>query len=415
MFVEYEQIKNYFDTLNDDVSHFANRNDICTPIDCVKTMIDSIPIDFWKQENIKILDPCCGNGNFGGYISTLTNLNNIYFNEISEKRIENLVHYFGEDINLTQKDFLKFDVSIDGTFNLIVANPPYAKFMDDGTRASKNHNLSRAFIEKALELTKDNGYILFIVPNNWMSFADRNNLPKFLTQQTILALDIHGAKKWFSNVGSSFTWFLVQKRPNDNKTFATIYNNYYLCDTQKALFIPESNFIPLYYSDTVRTILEKTINNDKLEKYKVETTSYLHKTTKKEHIVNTQDSTHPYRLIHTPTQTVWSDIPHKYQNGYKVFIPTTNQYKPFVDNDCGMTQSIAFIQCENKEEANNICAALNKPIYHFLNNITRYGNFNCNRVLERFPVDGTFTLTEKEQKLINDFNKAYPSTRDLFV
>ena len=48
--------------------------------------------------------------------------------------------------------------------------------------ASKNHNLSRDFIKKALRITKKNGYILFIVPNNWMSFSDRNKLPQELTK-----------------------------------------------------------------------------------------------------------------------------------------------------------------------------------------------------------------------------------------
>ena len=39
-------------------------------------------------------------------------------------------------------------------------------------------------------------------------------------------------------------------------------------------------------------------------------------------------------------------------SGYKVFIATT-YYKVFVDN-CGMTQSIVFIRCENEEKANQI-------------------------------------------------------------
>ena len=60
-----------------------------------------------------------------------------------------------------------------------------------------------------------------------------------------------------------------------------------------------------------------------------------------------------YKLIHTPKQTVWSSRPHKYQDGFKVFISTTSYYGTFVDN-CGMTQSIAFIMCKNETEAKNI-------------------------------------------------------------
>ena len=63
-----------------------------------------------------------------------------------------------------------------------------------------------------------------------------------------------------------------------------------------------------------------------------------------------KDEEHPYKLIHTPSQTVYASRPHKYQDGYKVFISTTTYYSTFVDN-CGMTQSIAFVRCKNKKQA----------------------------------------------------------------
>ena len=83
----FNEIKNYFNRLNQDLSHFTNSNDICTPMDCVKEMVDKIPQEFWERKNIKILDCCCGNGNFHGYISTKTNLNNLYFNEINPSEL----------------------------------------------------------------------------------------------------------------------------------------------------------------------------------------------------------------------------------------------------------------------------------------------------------------------------------------
>ena len=66
------------------------------------------------------------------------------------------------------------------------------------------------------------------------------------------------------------------------------------------------------------------------------------------HISNQKTDEFKYKLIHTPKQTVWANRPHKYQTGYKVFISTTTYYGVFVDK-CGMTQSIAFIRCDNKK------------------------------------------------------------------
>ena len=351
----FDEIKTHFNTLNTDSSHFNNSNDICTPMECVKEMVDTIPFSFWEKKGIKIFDSCCGNGNFHAYITLKTSLDNLYFNEINDKRIVNLKNFFGSKINITKKDFLTYEES--EQYDLVVSNPPYAKFNGD-FRVSKNHNLSRAFIDKTLKITKKGGYILFIVPNNWMSFSDRNKLPQKLSQYQFIYLDINGAKKWFPKVGSSFTWFLLQKVPN-TKPF-TVSNHYIIKDKQKATLDRGVSFIPLYYSDVVNSIIRKVVSNDK-PKYKIETTSFLHRYTKRDVISETKDKKHPYRLIHTPTQTVYSSLKHKWQDGYKVFISLTNQYSTFIDN-CGMTQSIAFVRCDNKEHAQRIKGELDNPI-----------------------------------------------------
>jgi SAM-dependent methyltransferase len=399
---DFNAIKHHFDVLNWDYNHFCNSNDICTPMDCVKAMVDAIPRDFWQRNDLKVLDSCCGNGNFHGYIATKTALNNLYFNEINEKRIKNLVDYFGEDINMTTKDFLTFEEKEE--YDLVVSNPPYAKFDANNKRTSKNHNLSRDFIRKALAITKHGGYLLFIVPNNWMSYSDINTLPQELSRYQFVHLDIHGAKKWFPKVGSSFTWFLLHKVEN-SQSF-TIANNYVFNDTQTATLDKKVDFIPLYYSDEVRSIVNKTLNNVKLPRYKIETNSFLHRYTKRQRIEDVQNAVFCYKLVHTPSQTVWSSVPHKFQDGYKVFISLTNQYGTFIDN-CGMTQSIAYIRCDSKAEAERIENELNADVYKFLNNITRYGNFNNIRVLQRFPVLGSFELNEEETEFIGKFNAKY--------
>ncbi len=396
----FEEIKTYFNDLNHNYNHFENSNDICTPIECVKEMVDSIPASFWKKKDLKVFDSCCGNGNFHAYINMKTNLKNLYFNEINEKRISNVKKYFGDKINITNKDFLTFEEK--ETYDLVVSNPPYAKFTN-GTRSSKNHNLSRDFIKKALKITKKGGYILFIVPNNWMSFSDRNVLPKELSKYQFIHLDINGAKKWFPKVGSSFTWFLLRKVPNKNPF--KVNNNYILKDEQIVKIDKEINFIPLYLNNLTMNIINKVVNSQS-PKYKIETTSFLHKTTKKDFISKEKNSKFKYKLIHTPSQTVWSSNPHKYQNGYKVFLSLTNQYGTFIDN-CGMTQSVAFVRCENLKEAKKIQKELENPIYKFINNITRYGNFNNIRVLQRLSKLKDIKLNNEELDFIKDFNERY--------
>lgn len=396
----YEDVKNYLDKLNFDETHFVNSNDICTPMGCVEEMINSIPISLWRRKNLKILDPCCGNGNFHGYISQKTKLKNLWFNDINKTRLNNVKKIFGNNINLLQEDFLEFKEVEE--YDLVIANPPYAKFTD-GKRTAKNHSLSKDFILKALSITKKNGYILFIVPDNWMSYADSNKTTEILSEYQFIYLNIHGAKKWFPKVGSSFSWFLLQK--TENKKGFIVDNNYKVKKIEKANLDNGQRYIPLYYSNIVKSIIDKTLNSN-LPKYQIETSSNLHKYTKKEFISEHKNNTYKYKLNHTPSQIVYSKVPHKYQNGWKVFISLTNQYGNFIDN-CGMTQSIAFIRCKSKIEAERISKELNSETYVFLNNITRYGNFNNIRILQSFPILKDFNFTKQEKDFIKNFNKVY--------
>jgi adenine-specific DNA-methyltransferase len=390
----FNEIKRYYDDiLNNDKSTYKSSNDEPTPIDCICEMISKIPNELWRKEDLRILDPCCGNGNFSipllfellKYHDKKTILENILeFNDINESRLENVSSVFcGEKykLQLTNHDFITFNNI--KKYDLIVANPPYAKILENGKRASKNHNLIKDFIEKALSQLKPHGYLLFITPDNWMSYADRNVLIEIITSLQIIHLDIHNAKKYFKSIGSSFTWYIIQNCP--------FYKNINISGIWKkkqyisSVVSKQRRYIPLLYNETVESILSKTIDDITLPKFNVKTSSDLHKYTKAELIRDEQTDIFRYKLIHTPSQTVYSSRPHKFQEGYKVFISTTDKYSVFIDN-CGMTQSIVFILCANEEQAKKYLQILQHPLYIFINNICRWGNFNNIRILQNFPI-----------------------------
>ena len=409
----YEELKIYFNKiLNNDKSTYISSNDETTPIECIEEMISKIPIELWKREDLKILDPCCGNGNFHLVISNELIKYDIdkkrifeeilRFNDINEERLNNVKKIFSYNLNITKSNFLIADNS--DKYDLIVANPPYAKLMENGKRTSKNHNLIKDFIDKSLSLLKTNGYLLFITPDNWMSYADRNTLIEKITSLQIIHLDIHNAKKYFTKIGSSFTWYIIQN--------CSYYKEINISGIWKkeeylsSVLSQKRKYIPLLYNEIVQSILSKTIDNISLKKFEVKTSSYLHKYTKKD-IINIQETDiFKYKLIHTPKQTVYSSKPHKYQDGYKIFISTTDKYNVFIDN-CGMTQSIAFILCDNYKIAEKYLKILNNPLYQFLNNICRWGNFNNIRILQQFPIPEneddiykSFEITKEESYYI---------------
>jgi len=383
----FDEIKKYYDgTLNIDKSTYKSSNDEPTPIDCISEMISKIPEELWRKSDLSILDPCCGNGNFSvpiifellKYHDKRTILEKMLeYNDINESRLENVRSIFCSEkynLQITSHDFIAHNS--DKKYDLIVANPPYAKLLENGKRASKNHNLIKDFIEKALSQLKPNGYLLFITPDNWMSYADRNVLIEIITSLQIIHLDIHTAKKYFKKIGSSFTWYIIQN--------CAFYKNINVSGIWKkreyvsSVISKQRKYIPLLYNDMVQNILKaEFIREEKTEEFK-------------------------YKLIHTPSQTVYSSKPHKFQEGFKVFISTTDKYRVFIDN-CGMTQSIVFIICKDEEQAEKYLNILQHPLYIFINNICRWGNFNNIRILQSFPIP-YMEYSGNNQELYDYFN-----------
>ena len=419
---DYETTKHMYDTIhNKNTSLVQTSNDEPTPMACIEEMVATIPDTFWQRSDLKILDPCCGCGNFLVVIlhhlrryHPLTHIleNILYFNDINQLRLEVVKTMFQHDtysLQLQQTDFLEYDEST--KYDLIVANPPYAKLLPSGKRASKNHNLIGPFIRKSLQILQTGGYLLYITPDNWMSFADRNTLIQQLTSLQIVHINIHTAKKYFKKIGSSFVWYLIENTPHYRDIQVEgIWKGHTYTDTVQS---QTRTYIPLFYNRTIQSILNKTIDADN-QKFQVQTSSDLHRYTKKHLISNQQDEEHPYKLIHTPKQTVWSSRPHKFQEGYKVFLSTTSYYGTSIDN-CGMTQSIAFIQCDDQAHAQQISHILSHPLYVFINNICRYGNFNNIRILQHFPyctdydkVYETFHITPEEAQFIRGVRPPTP-------
>ena len=383
--IDEKELFDKFDNLNNDKTHYQTNDDICTPMDCVKTMIKYIPNDFWNNKNIKVLDPCCGNGNFGAYLQCKTNINNIYFNDINEKRLENCKELLNPK-HISNYDFF----TIYDKYDLIVANPPYSG------GGNKNKSLSNRFIEHSIDLLKDKGYLCFMTPNNWMSYNNNNTtLKKLLNNGSFVVID-NDAKKYFPKVGSSFTIFVWQKSVFDNKT--KVVNNYLIKDIQYVNIDKNIHFIPLYLSQQILDIIQKTTTeNTNNFNYRCD----LHNFTKKNLLNDNRNDVFKYKTIHTPKKTRYATIKQDIYDKWVVIIPLSCYFIPYVEHNVNTTQSVGYFAFDTQEQAMLFKEKLKENWIKVLIHLTRYGNFNNILVLKHINfLLNQNCFSEQENKII---------------
>lgn len=390
----FEEVFEYYNKLNEDPTHRTTTDDICTPMECVKTMIDYIPGELWSRPRIRILDPCCGNGNFGAYCKFKTSINNIWFNELNPvrfancKKILNPLHINNEDAFNMHGDFV-------GNWDLIVANPPYSG------GGNKNRSLSNEFIELAISLLKDKGYLCFITPNNWMTYNNNNSTLKLLLSKGSFVVIDNNAKKFFPAVGSSFTIFVWQKNVFDNKTL--VVNNYLIKDTQKDVTIPSTlQFIPLYISQSVLNVIDKIMQpNENQFKYRCD----LHNFTKKDLLSDNQDGVFQYPTIHTPRKTRYARIKQDIYDKWIIIVPLSTYYVPYIMHHVNTTQSVGYFAFDTKKQAELYHDKITQACFKVVVHLTRYGNFNNIMVLKHLRFDNQPKFSDEEllelNKLVN--------------
>ena len=381
----------YFDVynkLNLDSSHMKSTDDICTPMECVKLMIDYIPNDFWDRD-IKVLDPCCGNGNFGAYCMFKTDIDNIWFNDLNQQRLDNCKRILNPK-HISSCDFFSFS---EQKWDLIMANPPYSG------GGNKNQSISNQFIEHAILLLKHGGYLCFITPNNWMTYNNKNTtLKKLLNFGSFLVID-NDVHKYFPSVGSSFTVFIWQKGVYNNKTF--VKNNYLIRDEKKDIIIPKNiPFIPLYISNESILLVKKMIDvkENGIFHYRCD----LHNFTQKAFLQDRCEGDYVYETIHTPRITRYASKKQEdIYNKWLIIIPLSTYYVPYIRHNVNVTQSVGYMAFDTEKQAQDFLNVITKDEFKILIHLTRYGNFNNIMVLKHIKFK-EIIKNKKEQQYINE-------------
>lgn len=389
-----EDVFTFYNELNKSEYHKFTKDDVCTPMECVKEMVDYIPQEFWERPSVKILDPSAGNGNFPAYLMFKTDKSNIWLNDLNEIRTKNAKAILNTD-NVLQEDFFNLKEIITHKWDLIITNPPYS-----GGR-NKNTSLSNSFIEESIDLLNDSGYLCFITPNNWMTYNNNNKtLKKLLTEGSFLIID-NDVKRYFPQVGSSFTVFLWQKNVFDHKT--RVINNYIIKDVKEGILLPKTlPFIPLYISQEIIDMIPKVILDDRNDfDYRCD----LHNYTKKNNLSDEKKGDFIYETIHTTRKTRFANIKQDIFDKWVIIVPLSTYYVPYIKTNVNVTQSVGYIPFNTRAEAEAFLEIIKRPIYKVFVHLTRYGNFNNIKVLRHMAFGKHLPLTKDEEKEIDKINK----------
>jgi len=385
-----EKVFEFYNNLNSDKTHYKSNDDICTPMECVKVMVDYLPDKFWSNKDLNILDACCGNGNFGAYTKFKTNIDNITFNDLNADRLSNLKSILNPK-NIINKNILEIDEF--NTWDLIIANPPYSG------GGNKNRSISNQIIEHSVKLLRKDGYLCFITPNNWMTYNNNNTTLKMLLNEGSFLVIDNDAKKYFPQVGSSFTIFLWQKGVFDNETL--VINKFLQKDVQKVFIPRDIPCIPLYISQTVIDIFQKCVKKELSGfNYRCD----LHNFTQKNLLSDIQTAEFKFETIHTPNKTRFAKIKQDIYDKWTIIIPLSTYFIPYIKKNVNTTQSVGYFSFDTEEDAYNYLNILSSKWIKVVIHITRYGNFNNIKVLKHLNLNEKINFTENEVKEIDSLH-----------
>lgn len=276
--------KEYYYTKNEDIlgliylscSNSGSRKSAgayYTPSKTVKKLIQHTKIT--NNPSDKILDPCCGSGNFLLQLDDNINPSQIYGNDIDKTsialtRLNMAIKYNIDDISLLYKNFTNKDFLYeyeDNDFKYIIGNPPWGFDFKDTTFLKQNYQSAQTkniesydlFTEKSLTLLKNNGILSFVVPEAILNVKSHKKIRELILKENSV--------KYLEFLGDVFDKVqcpsIIIKILHNNKPFSTkgltIQKGDNIFTIRKERKITSDNF-DFLTNDAEYEILEKILN-----------------------------------------------------------------------------------------------------------------------------------------------------------
>ena len=251
--MQEEYTKESFDYLkNTDIEKRKRLGQYFTPKSIRDLLLSKLVSLSEKKDNVKILDPACGSGEF--LLSCLEYFNNanLYGFEI-DKSLVDISKKLINNADIKCIDTLKIDTEKSIKYDYVIGNPPYFEFKPDRETKKKYSdiisgrvNIFSIFIKLGLELLEDGGYLAYVVPPSMNNGAFFSKLRDYIINNSSVEYMhiVEGSDNFY--MANQKVMLLILKKINNHKNKKYIFSKNGI-----TIFTEDKTFLNNAYKNTV--------------------------------------------------------------------------------------------------------------------------------------------------------------------
>lgn len=232
---------------NTDIKKRKKLGQYFTPKSIRELLLSKLP----KKDNVDILDPACGSGEF--LLSCKKYFKNpILYGFDIDKKLINIASKLVKNASIKNFDFLNIDIN-KKKYDYIIGNPPYFELKLNEEIKKKYFdiikgrvNIFSLFIKTGLDLLKDGGYLAYVVPPSMNNGAYFSKLREYVIKNSSLEYlhIIDGADNF--HLANQKVMLIILKKTNSKKSSKYIFKKNGI-----TIFTEDKNFLNKSYKNTV--------------------------------------------------------------------------------------------------------------------------------------------------------------------
>lgn len=283
-------------------------------------------------------------------------------------------------------------------FDVILTNPP---FQDSENRGKTPHKLWIEFTLRHFEkFLRDGGLLGQVSPSSFQSPSSK--VLELFREKHVIWIDLTSSK-YFPEVGSSFSHYLVKNEPRKKRSTKFI--------TKEGIFsLQLDNFISYLPNDLCSTSISihKKFIFSTTEKLKVEwdyVTCHNILLRREGTVSKKQTDEHKYPVFHTNSQIWWSSKRQEWADCKKVMWSRSGYFKPIYDpGKLGGTDMAYFVKVNSDRAGKALSHNLNLNLPKYVMKTAKWSGFGNEIVFSLLPKLPDKKLSNEEIYTIFDLH-----------